>query len=121
MLMIRILLSAFLLASLSLGAAAQTPLPSDLHKPTSFDNSYAGTLPVGGWNRSGDERYGFNAIFELRVAPGIVKVLDVRQYFASEQQAVQGFLRVRTAMPEGAYLVSVQWTGPTQGQANIGQ
>ena len=119
--MIRILLSSAFVAFLSLGISAQSPLSPDLHKPSSFDNSYAGTLPVGGLNRSGDERYGFNAIFELRVAPGVVKVLDVRQYFASEQQAVQGFLRVRTAMPEGAYLVSVQWTGPTQGQANIGQ
>ena len=99
----------------------QTPISSELHRPSSFDNSYAGTLPVDAYARSfGEERYGFLAIFEVRVAPGVVKTLDVRQYFGSEELTVQGFMRVRASLSGQAHLVNVHWITPTEGGVVIG-
>lgn len=120
------MMSRFLLASLffvgALSLNAQTPGSAELHRPSAFDNSYAGTIPTPAASRTGDGgRYGFMALFEIRVAPGVVKVLDVRQFFASEQLAVQGFMRVQEAMPDQAVLAGVTWIGPTEGQQGIGQ
>ena len=102
-------------------ATAQTPATADFHMPSAFDNSYAGTLPQSGVMRSmGEDRYGFQAIFEWRVAPGVVKVFDVRQYFGTEQGAIQGFMRVQSSMPQGTSLVNVEWFSPTTGGSEIG-
>jgi len=92
-----------------------------MHRPSAFDNSFAGSLPTLGPARSfEDGRYGFLALFELRVAPGVIKTLDVRQFFATEQLTVEGFMRVKTSMPASAELVHVTWVTPTQGQTGIG-
>ncbi len=113
---------SFLLVLASFSIQAQTPGTADLHRPSSFDNSFEGTLPQGGLARSFQEgRYGFLALFEIRVAPGVVKVLDVRQFFANEQLAVQGFMRVQAAMPDQAVLANVVWLNPTEGHMGIGQ
>ena len=102
-------------------ATAQTPGTADFHMPSAFDNSFAGTLPQSGVMRSmGEDRYGFQAIFEWRVAPGVVKVFDVRQYFGTEQGAIQGFMRVQASMPQGTSLVNVEWFSPTTGGSGIG-
>ncbi|MCH1583355.1 MAG: hypothetical protein L7S63_09575 [Flavobacteriales bacterium] len=79
------------------------------------------STPTAGLRSAGEGRFGFYAIFELRIAPGIVKTLDVRQFFGSELQSVEGFTRVRSSVPDNAYLVSVQWFYPTLGDINIGQ
>ena len=117
----RLFISAVLLVSLSFGVHAQTPGHGELHRPSSFDNSFEGSLPDYGPARSGDDgRYGFLALFELRIAPGIVKSFDVRQFFPSEQLSVQGFLRLQSAMPSGTVLVHVDWLSPTTGESGIG-
>ena len=119
--MLRPFLAIILFAS-AFGIQAQTPVFPEFHKPSSFDNSYQGTLPQGGASRMSQEgRYGFLALFEIRVAPGVVKVLDVRQFFDTEQLAVQGFMRVQAAMPNQAVLANVVWINPTEGQMDIGQ
>lgn len=119
--MLRITLSILACLFITVGTYAQTPGTADFHRPSSFDNSYAGTLPSYGAARSqGDGRYGFAALFELRVAPGVVKSFDVRQYFPTEQLAVQGFMRVQNAMPNGSILVAVNWIAPTNGDSAIG-
>ena len=115
----------FTLASLlfiGLAMNAQTPGTPERHALTSFDNSFANTLPVPVYDRNGHDanRYGFQAMFEIRVAPGVVKTLEVRQYFATEQLSVQGFMKVRTAMPGQAELVYVTWISPTQGGGAVG-
>lgn len=117
----RILTLASLLF-IGMAANAQTPTSPERHALTSFDNSYANTLPVPVYNRSGHDavRYGFQAVFEIRVAPGVVKTLEVRQFFATEQLSVQGFMKVRTAMPGQAELVYVTWIAPTQGGGGVG-
>ena len=102
-------------------AQAQTPGNAEMHRPSAFDNSFEGSLPATGPARSfEDGRYGFMALFEVRVAPGIIKTLDVRQFFASEQLTVEGFMRVKAAMPSNAELVHVTWLTPMEGQAGIG-
>ena len=117
----RFLLSLCFLVGLSFTISAQAPASSEMHRPSSFDNSYAGTLPVGEYGRSmGEERYGFLAIFEVRVSPGVIKTLDVRQYFGSEQLAVQGFMRVKASLAGKAQLVHVNWISPTEGEISIG-
>ena len=113
----------FLLAAISFAgfAQAQTPGSAERHALTGFDNSYANTLPVPVYDRGHDQnRYGFKAIFEVRVAPGVVKTLDVRQFYSTEQLAVQGFMKVRSAMPIHAVLVHVEWVSPTSGAEVIG-
>lgn len=114
----------FLLLALSFVMAnvqAQTPGHFDMHRPSAFDNSFVGTLPSTGPARSFEEgRYGFMALFELRVAPGVIKTLDVRQFFPTEQMTVEGFMRVKAAMPTTAELVQVTWLTPTEGQTGIG-
>jgi hypothetical protein len=113
----------FLLVVISISGMvqAQTPGSAERHALTEFDNSYANTLPVPVYDRGHDQnRYGFNAIFEIRVAPGVVKTLDVRQYYSTEQLAVQGFMKVRSAMPADAILVHVEWVSPTSGAEVIG-
>ena len=110
-----------LFAFVTLTTSAQAPTRSELHIPSAFDNSYAGTLSGGGHARSmGDERYGFAAIFEVRVAPGVVKTMDVRQYFGSEELSVQGFMRVKASLAGKAHLVHVNWLTPTEGGNLIG-
>ena len=102
-------------------AQAQTPGSSVRHALTGFDNGYSNTLPVPVYDRGHDDnRYGFNAMFEIRVAPGVIKTLDVRQFFSTEQHSVQGFMKVRSAMPADAVLVYVQWITPTSGTSPIG-
>ena len=102
-------------------AQAQAPASAERHALTSFDNGFANTLPVPLYDRGHDQnRYGFNALFEVRVAPGVVKTLDVRQYFSTEQLSVQGFMKVRRAMPADAVLVYVEWISPTSGNSPIG-
>ena len=119
--MIRFFLSSFLFVCATFTSSAQVPAASELHMPSAFDNSFAGTLTGGGHARSvGEERYGFSALFEVRVSPGVVKTLAVRQYFASEEHAVQGFLRVRTSLSGSAHLVHVNWISPTEGGELIG-
>lgn len=119
--MIRSFLAALFLIGIGT-LSAQTPGTAEFHRPSSFDNSFAGTIPTQAASRTGDGgRYGFMALFEIRVAPGVVKVLDVRQFFPTEQLAVQGFMRVQSAMPDQAILASVTWLGPTEGQETIGQ
>ena len=51
----------------------------------------------------------------------MVKVLDVRQFFDTEQLAVQGFMRVQAAMPNQAVLANLVWINPTEGHMDIGQ
>ena len=51
---------------------------------------------------------------------GIIKVLDIRQYYVSETQAVQAFMKVQASVPPGAMLKSVQWFGPTGGSGSLG-
>ncbi len=112
-----------LIAAIGLGGLvqAQTPGSGVRHALTGFDNGYANTLPVPVYDRAHDDsRYGFNAMFEIRVAPGVVKTLDVRQFFSTEQLSVQGFMKVRSAMPADAVLVYVQWVTPTSGTGPIG-
>jgi len=112
-----------LVAAIGLGgiAQAQTTGSAVRHALTGFDNSYANTLPVPVYDRGHDDnRYGFNAMFEIRVAPGVVKTLDVRQFFSTEQHSVQGFMKVRSAMPADAVLVYVRWISPTSGTSPIG-
>ena len=117
----RSILSSFLLVFIAFTGTAQTPTSSELHRPSSFDNSYAGTLPVDAHARfSGEERFGFIAIFEVRVGPGVVKTLEVRQYFANEEIAVQGFMRVKASLSGQAHLVHVHWISPTEGGVTIG-
>ena len=65
-------------------------------------------------------RYGFHAVFEVRYAPGVIKVLEVRQYFLTEMQSVQGFMRVRSSVPAGAILKSLDWVTPTGGFGSVG-
>ena len=69
----------------------------------------------------GGQKFGFHAHFEIRVAPGLLKPLEVRQYFNSEEQAVAGFMRVRNAMVDHAHLVSIVWVTPTDSQQGLGQ
>ena len=77
--------------------------------------------PTTGVRSAGEGRFGFHAVFEVRIAPGVIKTLDVRQYFGTETQSVEGFTRVRSSVPETAHLVSVQWFYPTLGDISIGQ
>jgi hypothetical protein len=99
---------------------AQTPASAERHALTSFDNGYANTLPVPVYDRGHDQnRYGFKAMFEVRVAPGVVKTLDVRQAYATEQQSVQGFMKVRSALPTNAVLIYVEWITPASGSSNL--
>lgn len=51
----------------------------------------------------------------------MIKPMEVRQYFNSEEQAVAGFLRVRNAMVDNAHLVSIVWVTPTDSQQGLGQ
>lgn len=119
--MMRFFLSLILLVCATVNSSAQVPATSELHMPSAFDNSFAGTLSGSGYARSlGEERYGFSAIFEVRVAPGVVKTLDIRQYFASEEHAVQGFMRVKASLSGTAHLVHVNWITPTEGGEIIG-
>lgn len=94
-------------------------------EPAAFrqDKAQVGTASASstGLRGAGEGRFGFHAIFELRIAPGIIKTLDVRQFFSSELQSVEGFTRVRSSLPHSAYLVSVQWFYPTLGDISIGQ
>ena len=69
----------------------------------------------------GGQKFGFHAHFEIRVAPGLIKPMEVRQYFNSEELAVAGFLRVRNAMVDDAHLVSIVWVTPTDSQQGLGQ
>ena len=69
---------------------------------------------------TGHNRYGFHALYEVRMSPGIIKVLDIRQYYVSETQAVQAFMKVQASVPPGAMLKSVQWFGPTGGSGSLG-
>ena len=69
---------------------------------------------------AGHNRYGFHALYEVRMSPGIIKVLDIRQYYVSETQAVQAFMKVQASVPPGAMLKSVQWFGPTGGSGSLG-
>ena len=112
----------FLLAAISLSgfAQAQTPGSAERHALTGFDNGYANTLPVPVYDRGHDQnRYGFKAMFEVRVAPGVVKTLDIRQAYATEQQSVQGFMKVRSALPANAVLIYVQWITPASGSSGL--
>ena len=119
--MLRSLLALIFIAA-AFGTQSQTPVFPEFHKPSSFDNSDHGTLSHGGASRSSEQgRYGFLALFEIRVAPGVVKVLDVRQFFDTEQSAVQGFMRVQAAMPNQAVLANLVWINPTEGHMDIGQ
>lgn len=119
--MARFFLPLLALMLVSSAADAQTPGVAQLSRPSAFDNSYAGTLPSGGAARSFEEgRYGFLALFEIRVVPGVVKTLDVRQFYPTEQQTVEGFLRVQAAMPNSANLVQVEWLSPPEGQSGMG-
>ena len=70
------------------------------------------TLPVHSVGNNLN-RYGFIAWFEIRVSPGIVKTLNVRQFFNSAQHAIQGFARVQEAMPENSVLRGIEWVFPT--------
>ena len=116
----RAFLSFFLFVCVALSSSAQAPASSELHLPSAFDNSFAGTLPTDAHAKSlGDERYGFIALFEVRVAPGIVKSLEIRQYFGNEEHAVQGFMRVKASLTQ-AHLVHVNWVTPTEGGVVIG-
>jgi len=67
-----------------------------------------------------DGRFGFLALFEVRFGPGVIKTLDVRQFYSSEQQAVEGFMRVKASMPVNAVLVEVTWVSPTEGHSGVG-
>jgi hypothetical protein len=117
----RFFLPVFLLTFLSFAAEAQTPGLAELHRPSSFDNSFSGSLPDFGPARSGEDgRYGFAAIFEWRIAPGVVKTFDVRQFYSTEALAVQGFMRVQSALPSGTDLIHIEWMAPTTGDAQIG-
>lgn len=66
-------------------------------------------------------RYGFQAVVELRVAPGVNKRLNVRQYFPSLEAAQLGFAAVRSALPAHSHLISLVWFFPTDSQDEIGQ
>lgn len=65
-------------------------------------------------------RYGFHALYEVRVNPGIIKVLDIRQYYLTEMQTVQAFMRVQASVPAGAMLKSVEWISPTGNSGGLG-
>ena len=54
------------------------------------------------------------------MSPGVVKVLDVRQYYISENQAVQAFMKVQASVPPGSILKSVEWISPTGGSGGLG-
>jgi len=113
-----------LMLAAALGTAsmiqAQTPASAERHALTSFDNGYANTLPVPVYDRGHDQnRYGFKAMFEVRVAPGVVKTLDIRQAYATEQQSVQGFMKVRSALPANAVLIYVEWITPASGSSGL--
>ncbi len=102
----------------SLTASAQGLFPSKLEKgaqvqQTDFPSSQ---LQVS----SGHNRYGFHALYEVRMSPGVVKVLDVRQYYISENQAVQAFMKVQSSVPPGSILKSVEWISPTGGSGGLG-
>lgn len=66
-------------------------------------------------------RYGFKAQFELRLGPSNLKPLHIHQFFTTEALAVQGFNRVRAALPMEAQLVYLVWVQPNHEQSGIGQ
>ena len=101
----------------AMSQSSRTSIPSGIGKTQS--NS---TLAMNGARSSvGGQKFGFHAHFEIRVAPGLVKPMEVRQYFNSEEHAVAGFLRVRNAMVDNAHLVSIVWVTPTDSQQGLGQ
>jgi len=110
---------ALLIVLASISAANAQAEPMAFGRSTSqFEPA---STPSTGLRSAGEGRFGFHAIFELRIAPGIIKTLDVRQFFGSELQSVEGFTRVRSSVPDNAHLVSVQWFYPTLGDISIGQ
>ena len=81
-----------LMLAAALGTAsmiqAQTPASAERHALTSFDNGYANTLPVPVYDRGhNQDRYGFKAMFEVRVAPGVVKERRVQRHPEEEARA----------------------------------
>lgn len=110
-----LLIPAFLL---SLTASSQGLFPSRLEKAPAVEQLDIPISELQG--TAGHNRYGFHALYEVRMSPGVIKVLDIRQYYITEAQAVQAFMKVQASVPPGSILKSVQWISPTGGSGGLG-
>ena len=103
---------------LSLTVSAQGLFPSQLEKGPQVEQT---DFPASQLQSTSDHnRYGFHALYEVRMSPGVIKVLDIRQYYISENLAVQAFMKVQASVPPGSILKSVQWISPTGGSGGLG-